>query len=156
MTAAVPIEKKRLMGNPGKRSLPKATQALTPMSAEPPEHLAESGAKLWSSLANLGALWLSHTDTPTILLACEMQDRRNAMLVTVISQGLMINTKSNGLIKHPLLPEITALEKQLASMFSSLGLTPADRSRLGVAEVKAASKLEGIRASQSRDREGDS
>lgn len=45
-------------------------------------------------------------------------------------------------------PETIALdelEKRIAAWLAALGLTPADRSRLGVAEVKARSKLEALR-----------
>lgn len=37
------------------------------------------------------------------------------------------------------------LDKQIVSNLSLLGFTPSDRSRLGVAEVKAATKLEALR-----------
>jgi hypothetical protein len=38
------------------------------------------------------------------------------------------------------------LDRQIVSNLSLLGFSPADRSRLGVAEVKAQSKLEKIMA----------
>jgi hypothetical protein len=38
------------------------------------------------------------------------------------------------------------LEKNITNSLSLLGFTPTDRSRLGVAEVKAKSKLEELRA----------
>jgi hypothetical protein len=38
------------------------------------------------------------------------------------------------------------LEKNIVNNLSLLGFTPADRSRMGVAEVKARSKLEELRA----------
>jgi hypothetical protein len=37
------------------------------------------------------------------------------------------------------------LDRQIVSNLSLLGFTPSDRSRLGVAEVKAVSKLEALR-----------
>jgi len=41
------------------------------------------------------------------------------------------------------------LDRQIVSSLSLLGFSPSDRSRLGVAEVKARSALEELRASAS-------
>jgi hypothetical protein len=38
------------------------------------------------------------------------------------------------------------LDRQIVSNLSLLGFTPSDRSRLGVAEIKARSKVEELRA----------
>jgi len=49
------------------------------------------------------------------------------------------------------------LDRQIVSNLSLLGFTPSDRSRLGVAEVKAKSKLEELmerRASRGEDATG--
>ena len=43
-----------------------------------------------------------------------------------------------------LLMRLAELEKQIASNLGMLGFTPTDRSRLGLAEIKAKSKLQEL------------
>ena len=45
---------------------------------------------------------------------------------------------------------LRSLDAQIERNLSLLGFTPADRSRLGVAEVRAASKLEEVLALRNR------
>jgi phage terminase small subunit len=45
---------------------------------------------------------------------------------------------------------LSTIEKEIASMAASLGLTPADRTRLGVAEVKAQNAFEQMLASRAK------
>ena len=46
---------------------------------------------------------------------------------------------------NPLVGMVSTIETEMTKLLSLIGLTPADRSRLGLAEVKAASTLEKLR-----------
>jgi phage terminase small subunit len=45
---------------------------------------------------------------------------------------------------NPLVGMLSTIENEIFKLFSVLGLTPADRTRLGIGEVKARSKLDEL------------
>lgn len=135
-----PIEQKRLLGNPGKRALPDQSNiVLLPGVTEPPNPprpLLAYGQDLWDRVWSLGATWISdRTDIELLTMTCEMVDERWNLRVKVM--------QTDDDRKRRALRE---LDRQIISNLSLLGFTPTDRSRLGVAEVKARSKLEELMA----------
>ena len=132
-----PIEQKRLLGNPGKRAMPRDDSTITLFSGrvEPLFPLGEAGQKLWDSVFGEGELWISpRTDVAWLQVVCELLDRRE-----VLKQEWMADPADRKLNMS-----LLETEKLLQSGLGLLGFTPTDRSRLGVAEVKAKSKLEEL------------
>lgn len=133
-----PIELKRRLGNPGKRALPSSSdiQQLEPASVapEPPRPLLQPGTELWERIWGIGATWISpESDLEVLLMTCELVDERWNLRIKVMQ-------KDDSRMRRAL----RELDRQIVSNLSLLGLTPSDRSRLGVAEVKARSKLEEL------------
>jgi hypothetical protein len=80
----------------------------------------------------MGATWVSaNTDLEILVMTCEMVDERWNLRVKVMQ------TDDSKLRRG-----LRELDRQIVSNLSLLGFTPSDRSRLGVAEVKAKSKLQ--------------
>jgi hypothetical protein len=134
----VPTEIKRLTGNPGKRSLPdESTIMLIPQAIgkpEPARPLLKYGKELWDRVWDSGIAWISpNSDIEILLMTCEMVDERWNLRVRVMTDN---NPKDRRGLRE--------LEKSIYSNLSLLGFTPADRTRLGVAEVKKMSKLEEL------------
>jgi hypothetical protein len=130
-----PIEQKRLLGNPGKRAMPSPEIVLYSGSREPLQPLGVAGMALWDSVFGEGELWVSpRTDVAWLQVVCELLDRRE-----VLKEEWQTDP-TNRQINMSLLET----EKLLQSGLGLLGFTPSDRSRLGVAEVKAKSKLEEL------------
>ena len=134
-----PIEQKRLLGNPGRRPLPDAnTTAILPAAdgtPEPSRPLLKYGRELWDKVWEVGAPWISpNTDMEILLMTCEMIDERWNLRVKVMQNDDARMRRG-----------LRELDRQIVSNLSLLGFTPSDRSRLGVAEVKAVSKLEQLR-----------
>jgi hypothetical protein len=131
-----PIEQKRLLGNPGKRAMPDGeAQSRFFWEGEPLAPLGEAGQKLWDSVFAEGELWISpRTDVAWLQVVCELLDRRE-----VLKQEWMADPADRKLNMS-----LLETEKLLQSGLGLLGFTPTDRSRLGVAEVKAKSKLEEL------------
>ena len=131
-----PIEQKRLLGNPGKRAMPSNTLAL-PMATETPvpaRPLLKYGQQLWDKVWDAGVNWISpNTDIELLLMTCEMVDERWNLRIKVMQTD--DSTMRKGL---------RDLDRQLVTNLSLMGFSPSDRSRLGVAEVKAQSKLEEL------------
>lgn len=139
-----PIEQKRMLGNPGKRPLPdaKTVEILPGASSVPDPHrpLLTYGGELWKDIWSSGISWISPvTDKELLLMTCEMVDERWNLRIRVMTNN--DPTERRGL---------RSLDAQIERNLSLLGFTPADRSRLGVAEVRAASKLEEVLALRNR------
>jgi len=132
-----PVELKRLTGNPGRRPLPDSDSVM-PLEAgwvNPSRELGAAGTVLWDSVFDHGGLWVSgRTDVHLLLLVCEQLDRREAL------RELFVLDPSDRATNMSLLE----IEKSIASNLGALGFTPSDRARLGLAEVRAKSKLEEL------------
>lgn len=135
---AVPIEKKRLLGNPGKRALPgDDVVVLHQGSVVAPEGLGEAGLRLWDRVFGEGEIWISsRLDVDLLERTCRALDR------LVLLDSLFEQDPS----ERQTVMSINETEKLLASNLGLLGFTPADRARLGLAEIKRQSKLEELLA----------
>lgn len=135
-----PVEQKRLLGNPGKRALPKAGEfQILPAAEQTPEPsrpLGKPGRELWDRVWDSGVAWISpNTDAEILLMTCEMVDERWNLRAKVLQSEDSKDRRN-----------LNSLTKLIQENLSLLGFTPADRTRLGVAEVKAQSKLEELMA----------
>lgn len=135
-----PNEIKRKTGNPGKRPLPAPMNVVAlPMAQEPPEPprpLGPEGMKLWNRVWDAGRAWISPTsDIEHVLILCETMDERSQLRLTVLRGSDWRDRVA-----------LRSIDSQLTSMLSSLGFNPLDRSRLGIAEVQAQSKIDQLLA----------
>ena len=134
----MPTERKRALGNPGKRALPDRTVgnlAAVPAVASEPSDLDTAAAL--ESVMFAGRVWLAATDSVALSMLRESLEERQAL------RDVVIATQSETARKA-----LRDLDKQIIGQLSLLGFDPAARSRLGLAEVKAASTLEKLRQSR--------
>jgi len=134
-----PTEIKRKLGNPGRRPLPDTSvvQYLEPIVSvpDPARPLLKYGREFWDKVWGSGLTWISaNTDAELLLMTCELVDERWNLRVRVM--------QSNDWRERRALRE---LDDRIIRNLSLLGFTPADRSKLGVAEVKAISKMEALK-----------
>ena len=125
-----PSEQKRLEGNPGKRALAQVVD-IQPQIAlnEAVERPLEEA--LHESLEH--AVWIGVTDGLMVsMLSTQVAER--AEIARQVAEG--------ALSPH----ELRKIDDQLLKVMASLGLDPVSRSKLGLSEVKAASKLDQMRA----------
>jgi len=112
---------------------------------EPLRPLGEAGYQLWSEVFGVGELWVSpKTDTQLLQMVCELLDRREILREEFLADPTERKVNMS----------LLETEKLIQSSLSLLGFTPSDRSKLGLAEVKAKSKLEELmdrRASRFED-----
>ena len=145
---AKPTEIKRKLGNPGQRRLPNQSeiQMFEPVVSvpEPARPLLRYGREFWDKVWLNGLQWISvNTDSELLLMTCELIDERWNLRVRVM--------QSNDWRERRALRE---LDSRLISNLSLMGFTPADRSKLGVAEVKAISKMEALKRRQAERESG--
>lgn len=122
-----PIEQKRRTGNPGKRALPDSTDlvAVPPVDASVSEITVEQA--LERSLA-AGESWLAESDALGVVLLREALEH-------------YADLKADARAKPK---ELQDALKLIGSFAADLGFNPTERSRLGLAEVKAQSVAESI------------
>lgn len=133
-----PVEQKRLLGNPGKRAMPDEDSVVllerVEETPEPTRPLLKYGQELWDRIWGMGATWVSDkTDIELLMMTCEMIDERWNLRVKVMQNDDPRMRRG-----------LRELDRQIVSNLSLLGFTPSDRARLGVAEIKAKSKLEEL------------
>lgn len=135
---AKPTELKRLLGNPGNRPLPDINNVThLPMAREippAPENLSESGLKLWDRAWSMAITWLSpDSDFEAVKNAAFLADAneaaRNKFMATLEANDGRAFVQIN---------------KAYTDALTSLGFDPVSRSRLGVAEVKAATSIDRL------------
>lgn len=145
--APMPIERKRKLGNPGQRKLPSMTVLPTQtVDLIRPDSLGPEGSSFWDRAVEFCGSWLRSGDAALLTLTAEALDRRAYFLSVLANDGWHVVTDKGYPYKHPLVGPLADLELQIGRWLGQLGMTPADRTRLGVAEVKAVSKLEALRA----------
>jgi hypothetical protein len=137
-----PTEVKRKLGNPGKRPLPDGEMVQYLPAAvsvpEPARPLLNSGREFWDKVWGAGLSWVSpNTDAELLLMTCELVDERADLRDRVMEFGDWRERRA-----------LREIDSRIISNLSLLGFTPADRSRLGVAEVKAISKMEALKRRQ--------
>ena len=101
---------------------------------EPLRPLGDAGMQLWSEIFEDGGLWISKTDSHLLQMVCELFDRREILRAEFLADPTERKVNMS----------LLETEKLIQSSLSLLGFTPSDRSRLGLAEVKAKSKLEEL------------
>ena len=135
---SVPVEKKRQLGNPGKRALPgEDAVVLYSGRVEPPEGLVGPGLALWSRVFDEGEIWISpRLDVVLLERVCRALDRQ------VELEQLFDADPSN----RQTVMSINETDKLIFSGLGLLGFTPSDRAKLGLAEIKRQSKLDELMA----------
>jgi P27 family predicted phage terminase small subunit len=133
-----PVEVKRRAGNPGKRPLPEPLRVLEPLDGppDPLKRLQRAGVGLWELIWRDGQDWLTPADVPLVQLLCEAADERERWLRAVQREGATYTNGTGRVWLHPGIGQSRALGQQMVSMLGQLGFTPADRARLGLAEVR--------------------
>jgi hypothetical protein len=126
-----PIEVKRRNGNPGKRKLPPSSQ-LAAVPAIPSKAYELSVSDALDRVLDMGTPWLAETDMTIVSLLREAVEDYTELRADPRSSP----------------NQVREAREQIASFLSRLGFDPTSRSKLGLAEVKAQSTLEKLRASR--------
>lgn len=145
---AKPTEVKRALGNPGHRPLPDAIMPsadATPSSEIPtPPVLGIDGQKLWNQIWTAGKQWLNReADYHVVALLCQAHDEaeeiRRAIVIGEVPRFYKLPNGS--FVTHPLVTQLQQIRTQSTAWLAAIGFSPADRSRLGLAEVKQSDAL---------------
>jgi P27 family predicted phage terminase small subunit len=124
--------------------------APVPSDYMPPEGLDESGQAFWHHILET-CPWVAASDIPVLTLLCEAVDRRRTLMDILARDGfVLVSPKTGYQYMNPAAGVLSNTEAQITKWMSLLGLSPADRGRLGLTEVRAASELDRLEAERSR------
>lgn len=113
------------------------------MTPDRPGDLGERGASEWDAIWLAGSSWLAPAqDYRWVEIICRAYDDIEGFRAKVRADGLIQKGSMGQVIAHPLIGEIRKAEAQIMKALSTLGFSPSDRARLGLAEIKVRSKLE--------------
>ena len=131
-----PAEVKKLLGS--RHYKPAEAVYVLPEIREVPDperQLLGSGKNLWERAWQLGRNWISDkSDVDLLLMVCEQLDERDQLRAFVL-ENLEAWHERNAL---------RIIERDITANLSLLGFNPTARTKLGVAEVTAKSKLEEL------------
>ena len=146
-----PNEVKRRNGNPGKQKLPSLANVIAlPQVSHAPLHLSDAGQKLWLEVRDM-APWVATSDAKLLIELCEKMDKKYELREQMASSSYVLYTDKGYAYANPLFSMLNTVEGDIIKLLSLLGLTPADRSKLGVAEVKAKGKLAALLEAQKKN-----
>ena len=148
---AKPVELHRLAGNPSHKQLPDAPatgEGLEGLTTIPlPPQLGQAGLDLWYHTWTAGRTWLAvESDRTIITLLCNAQDEAEEIRLKIQSGEVeRFYTTANGqMVTHPLVTQLATIRTQMTGWLAALGFSPADRSRLGLAEVRVRDELDEL------------
>ena len=149
---AKPTEQKRKTGNPGKRPLPdlKNVIALPQIKGDAPLHLSDAGQKMWADVRAM-APWIANTDGKLLIELCEKMDKKYELKEKLAATDYVLFTDKGYAYANPLFGMLNTVENDIVKLLSLLGLTPVDRSKLGVAEVTTKGKLAQLLEQQKKN-----
>lgn len=102
---------------------------------EPIRRLEHSGLDLWNKAWASGKSWLKDTDLDLLQITCEQLDERDVLRAFVMENLEAWHERAG----------LRVLERDIQANLIQLGFTPTARQKLGIQEVKAATKLEQLR-----------
>lgn len=130
-----PVEQHLRLGNPSRKPLPTKKQLAeivglpTTVVPEPHRPLGVTGNGLWKQIWSSGAGWLSRNiDVEVILMVCEMADERTRLRVKLQAQPDAWRDRR----------ALRELERQIVSLLSLIGFSPADRASLVTGNAQGA------------------
>ena len=142
-----PVEAKARLGQASVTELAVVKQTVDVKKAGAPKPIRPlvkggAGEQLWQSLWASSAVWVRpDTDVELVQMLCEMTEEYVALRMQVIVDGDYHDRAA-----------LRMLEKQRFSLICALGLTPVDRSRLGLQAVQVESQMELFRKSVAKKR----
>ena len=154
-----PTEVKRALGNPGQGALPKPprpgegllSDGVVPSAPD----LQAPGLELWVEVWSAGRRWLSpESDYRLVAMLCQAHDEAEVCRQLLASGKVdrFYRLPNASYVTHPIVSQLKDLRTQMTAWLAALGFSPADRARLGLAEVRVVDALDELKARRSERR----
>jgi len=129
------VENKQKLGSRAP-ALPSLSTFVIDSIPEPLRRLEESGMNLWRQVWSQKQTWLKPTDMELMQMLCEQLDERDLLRAYVLENIEAWHERA----------ALRSLDKDIRDNMTQLGFTPQARAKLGIQEVKTASKLDELMA----------
>ena len=140
----VPAEIKKKRGTLRARPTLVSTRALTDRLADrpAPDGLGDTAVAHYRRIIDVAGDWLAPSDADAVATLARLLQRQSDLIARLDSDGVVLYTDKGYAYAHPAAGMLTTTEREIARWSSLLGLTPTDRTRLGLAMVRGVSKLD--------------
>jgi len=109
-----------------------------------PDGLDPVAQGVWARITS-ACDWLAESDREALTMLCRDESILAQLTARLETDGAILYTDKGYAYAHPAWGMRTATEERIYKWMSSLGLTPSDRARLGIAMVQARTLLEEFR-----------
>ena len=140
----VPAEVKRKRGTLRSRpTLVSSRVALGRLADMPaPDGLGDAALAHYRRTVAVAGDWLAPSDADAVATLARLLQRQSDLIARLDADGVVLYTDKMYAYAHPAAGMLTTTEREIARWCSLLGLTPTDRTRLGLAMVEGRSKLD--------------
>ena len=110
-----------------------------------PAGLGPLGSEAWQRIIEHAGTWIAHSDRDALEMLCKAIAFHADLTARIEADGPVLFTDKGYAYPHPAVGMRSTTEDSIRKWMNQLGLTPADRSKLGIAMVEQASKIDKFR-----------
>ena len=145
-------DRRKKLGNPGKRGQPRRPDGGVDKVLRPPRHLGEIGKREWRRVWLAGADWLDvGCDSRLVTRLCEWYEIREYYKAVADADPMVPGSKGQPRV-NPAATEVHRCDADLLRMEALLGLTPSIRERWGFKVKQPESKLDELTRRRRQER----
>jgi P27 family predicted phage terminase small subunit len=122
-----------------KESLPTVADTAMPVGLGP------IAAEVWHRIIAQAGGWIAVSDREALEMLCKAIEFHADLGARIAADGPVLYTDKGYAYPHPAVGMRSTAEDSIRKWMSQLGLTPADRAKLGIAMVESQSKLDKFR-----------
>lgn len=111
-------------------------------TAEPPFPLGPIATEAWHRIIGRAGEWIAISDRDALAMLCQALEFHADLGARIAADGPVLFTEKGYAYPHPAVGMRQTCEDAIRKWMATLGLTAADRTKLGIAMVETQSKLE--------------
>lgn len=120
-------------------SLPRASELGVP------DGLGPIATEAWQRIVDYAGSWIAVSDRDALTMLCRDIEMLANLEAKISQDGPVLYTDKGYAYAHPAMGMRTSTEESVRKWMNHLGLTPADRAKLGIAMVESQSKIDKYR-----------
>ena len=114
-------------------------------SGDAPAGLGPIGTEAWQRIVQHAGTWIANSDREALEMLCKAINFHADLTARIDADGPVLYAPSGYAYPHPCVGMRSTTEDSIRKWMNQLGLTPADRAKLGIAMVESQSKIDKFR-----------
>ena len=110
-----------------------------------PDGLGPIATQAWLQIVEHAGSWIAVSDRESLAMLCRDLEFLANLESRIATDGAILYTDKGYAYAHPAVGMRSSTEDSIRKWMNHLGLTPADRAKLGIAMVESQSKIEQFR-----------